>query len=591
MALIPPEFINDVLSRVDIIDIVGQYVDLKRAGINHQGLCPFHHEKSPSFTVTAAKQFYHCFGCGAHGTALGFLMEHNGMSFVEAVEDLAQRAGMTVPKSAPLTPQQAAQQIEQKVRSKNIGQVLTEAATFYRAQLKEHPHAIAYFKRRGLSGEIAQRFGLGYAPFKPSLSLIFTDYKDSISLIDAGLCKQRENNDRYDFFRERVMFPIRNTKGQTIGFGGRILDKGEPKYLNSPETPLFQKSQELYGLFEARSNISQTQYVLVVEGYMDVVVLAQAGIGNAVATLGTATSPAHIQKLFRFTDTIVFSFDGDSAGRKAAWRAMMNALPLATDTRVLKFLFLPSEHDPDSYVRELGKEAFEGQVQSAMTLSQFLLYGLQQAAPDGSAEARARQLHIAKPLLLAMPNGALRTQIITALASQLQIQVNDVLSYCSIIQTSNRPRKGTRDKSRRTAPPAVIERALDIMLAYPDLAQTAQLAIWQQVPQHQAFTALIKLLQQQPNLKNASLLHQLEEMEHAELYQHILQKQLKEPIATTIESAQEAFYAQEVQVERELIETQLHIFAQQMAHDDDAKKQYMTLLKRREELKNTPLPL
>lgn len=591
MALIPPEFVNEVLSRIDIIDVVGQHVELKRAGINHQGLCPFHHEKSPSFTVTAAKQFYHCFGCGAHGTALGFLMEHNGMSFIEAVEDLAQRAGMPVPKSAPLTPQQAAQQIEQKVRSQNIGQALTEAATFYRAQLKEHPHAIAYLKQRGLSGEIAQRFGLGYAPLEPSLALIFTDYKDSNSLIDAGLCKQRENNSRYDFFRERVMFPIRNTKGQTIGFGGRILNKGEPKYLNSPETPLFQKGQELYGLFEARSSISQAKYALVVEGYMDVVVLAQTGISNAVATLGTASSAAHIQKLFRFTDTIVFSFDGDSAGRKAAWRAMINALPLATDTRVLKFLFLPREHDPDSYVREFGKEAFEGQVQSAMTLSQFVLYGLQQSASDGSSEAHARQLHIAKPLLISMPNGILRTQIITSLADQLQIQVNDVLTYCSITQKNSRLRKGTRDKSPRTQPPKVIERALEFILAYPELAQSVQLSIWQQVPQHHAFTALVKLLQQQPSLNNASLLHQLTDLDHTELYQHILQKQLKIPIVNNLESAQEALHVKELQVERELIEPQLHILAQQITHDDDAKKQYMILLKRHEQLKKTPAAL
>ncbi|MGL4767918.1 MAG: DNA primase [Formosimonas sp.] len=584
MALIPNEFINDVLSRVDVVDVVGQYVELKRAGVNHQGLCPFHNEKSPSFTVSAAKQFYHCFGCGAHGTALGFLMEHNGLTFVEAVNDLAQRAGMTVPKSAPMSAQQVAQQVEQKVRTQNIGQVLSEAATFYKAQLKDNPHAIAYLKRRGLSGEVAQKFGLGYAPFEPTLAQVFADYKDSTSLIDAGLCKQRDNGSRYDFFRERIMFPIRNTKGQIIGFGGRVLDKGEPKYLNSPETPLFQKGQELYGLFEARSSIAQAQYALVVEGYMDVVALAQAGLSNAVATLGTATSAAHVQKLFRFTDHIVFSFDGDSAGRKAAWRAMTNALPLASDTRTLKFLFLPTEHDPDTYVREFGQDGFNGQVQSAMTLSQFMLFGLQQAAPDGTAEARARQLHLAKPLLLALPNGALRTQIITALAAQLNVQVNDVLEYCEL-NLNTRPRKMSRDKSRRSPPPAVIERALDLVLAYPELAQNAQLDLWLNTAQHHALTHLLELLKSQPNLAGAALQHQLESSDFFELYQHILQKQLREPIATDLAAAQEAFIAHQNQLEREQIETQLHTLAQQMSHDTSAKTQYLKLLKRREELK------
>ena len=380
------------------------------------------------------------------------------------------------------------------------------------------------------------------------------------------------------------MFPIRNTKGQIIGFGGRVLDKGEPKYLNSPETPLFQKGQELYGLFEARSTISQMQYALVVEGYMDVVALAQAGLGNAVATLGTATSAAHVQKLFRFTDTIVFSFDGDSAGRKAAWRAMINALPLATDTRTLKFLFLPAEHDPDTYVRELGKDAFNGQVHSAMTLSQFMLYGLQQAAPDGNAEARARQLHLAKPLLLALPNGALRTQIVNALAAQLQMQANDVLEYCEL-NINTRPRKMARDKSKRSPPTPVIERALDLILAYPELAQNAQLSIWQNASQHHALTGLIELLQAQPSLNGAALLHQLESSDYFELYQHILQKQLREQIATSIEAAEEAFVAHQNQLERELLEPQLHILAQQMSHDAAAKAQYMALLQRREELK------
>lgn len=588
--MIPNEFINDLLNRIDIVDVVGQYVQLKRAGANHQGLCPFHNEKSPSFTVSASKQFYHCFGCGAHGSALGFVMEHNGLTFVEAIKDLASKAGMTVPQDKPQSPQQIKAQTEQKIRTQNLGQVLTEAAQFYRAQLKEHPHAIGYLKRRGLTGEIAQRFNLGYAPHDPTLSSVFADYNDSTSLIDAGLCKQKEGqNRRYDFFWDRIMFPIRNTKGQIIGFGGRVLDKGEPKYLNSPETPLFQKGQELYGLFEARSAIAEHKYALVVEGYMDVVALAQAGLCNAVATLGTATSTAHAQKLFRFTDTIVFSFDGDAAGRKASWRAMANALSLATDTRTIKFLFLPPEHDPDTFVRERGADAFAAEVQTAMTLSQFMLFGLNQAASDGSAEARARQLHLAKPLLQAMPNGALRTQIVQSLANQLMITATDVTDYCELSGGSNRPRKAAREKIKRIAPPSSVERALDLLIAHPSIAPHAHLELWQHMPQHHALTTLITLLHDQPNLAPAALQHQLEQSDHYEWFQHILQKHLREPAPMTEADAQTAFIAIETQLTRDNLDARLKSLAQQMSIDENAKIEYIRLLRERAEL-TTPTP-
>ncbi|TDR32300.1 DNA primase [Hydromonas duriensis] len=584
--MIPNEFINDLLNRVDIVDVVGQYVQLKRAGANHQGLCPFHNEKSPSFTVSAFKQFYHCFGCGAHGTAVGFLMEHNGLTFVEAINDLARQAGMTVPQDKPQSPQQIQAQIAQKVRTQNLGQVLTEAATFYKQQLREHPHAIAYLKRRGLSGDIAQRFGLGFAPFEPTLSSVFDDYNESSSLLDAGLCKQREGqNRRYDFFRERIMFPIRNTKGQIIGFGGRVLDKSEPKYLNSPETPLFQKGQELYGLFEARSAISQQQYALIVEGYMDVVALAQAGLANAVATLGTATSTAHVQKLFRFTDTIVFSFDGDSAGRKAAWRAMINALPLATDTRTIKFLFLPPEHDPDTFVREKGADAFAAEVQTAMTLSQFLLFGLNQAAPDGSAEARARQLHLAKPLLQSLPNGALRTHIIQALAAQLNSTPSDVSEYCEL-NAALRPRKNAREKTKRIAPPTSVERALDLLVAHPQIASHANPHVWQHLPQHQALTHLIELLQAQLHLSPAALQLQLEQSDYADWYQYYLQKHLREPAPMSEEDATTAYIAIEKQLERDALDAALKQLAQKMTADTSVKAEYTRLLRERAKLNN-----
>ena len=362
--MIPPGFIQDLLARVDIVDVVGRHVELKKAGINHKGLCPFHGEKSPSFIVSPSRQTYHCFGCGVHGNAIGFLMEHTGAGFIEAVEDLAQQVGMQVPQDERSQAEiQRAQ--AQKAHQLSLTDVLAKATEHYRKQLKGNPRAIDYLKRRGLTGNIAAQFGLGYAPEGwRALASAFPAYDDPL-LVEAGLVilqddpgKSAEEQRRYDRFRDRIMFPIRNVQGEVIGFGGRVLDKGEPKYLNSPETPVFSKGRELYGLYEGRTGLRQRGYALVVEGYMDVVALAQHGFNNAVATLGTACTADHVHKLFRFTESVIFSFDGDAAGRRAAGRALEAALPHATDTRSIKFLFLPSEHDPDSYVRELGSEAF-----------------------------------------------------------------------------------------------------------------------------------------------------------------------------------------------------------------------------------------
>ena len=367
--MIPPGFIQDLLSRVDIVDVVGRHVELKRGGANLMGLCPFHAEKSPSFSVSPSKQFYYCFGCGASGDAIRFLTEHLGTSFVDAVRELAQQVGMQVPEEQVSADEQVRRE-KLRERRGSLGAVLAKANDFYRAQLKSSPQAIAYLKQRGLTGTIAARFGLGWAP--PgwrTLAGVFPRYDDPL-LEEAGLVRQREAGDdgagggpddrgRYDWFRERVVFPIRAVGGEVIGFGGRVLDDAKPKYMNSPETPLFSKGRELYGLYEGRAAMRQRGHALVVEGYMDVVALAQAGFANAVATLGTACTAEHVQKLFRFTDAVVFSFDGDAAGRRAAARALEAALPHATDLRSVRFLFLPPEHDPDSYVRELGAAAFE----------------------------------------------------------------------------------------------------------------------------------------------------------------------------------------------------------------------------------------
>jgi DNA primase len=446
--VIPPAFIQDLLSRVDIVEVVGRQVQLKKAGLNFSGLCPFHAEKSPSFTVTPTKQFYHCFGCGAHGNAIGFLIENSGLPFVEAVKDLAQQVGMSIPEddSSPAERERAA---AHKRRQATLSDVLAKAAEHYRNQLKGSPRAIDYLKGRGLSGEVAAQFGLGYAPEGwRGLASVFPSYDDPL-LEESGMVIAKDAEDaqargpsagppqagphslggsdgvpdgrgaqvRYDRFRDRIMFPIRSVQGEVIGFGGRVLDRGEPKYLNSPETPVFSKGRELYGLHEARAALRQRGYALVVEGYMDVVALAQSGFGNAVATLGTACTAEHVQKLFRFTESVVFSFDGDKAGRRAAIRALEASLPHASDTRSIKFLFLPPEHDPDSFVREHGAEAFEQCVAQAVPLSRQLV----EAAGDGcdltSAEGRARLLAQAKPLIAQLPAGVLRGQIIDALAA------------------------------------------------------------------------------------------------------------------------------------------------------------------------------
>jgi len=469
--LIPQSFIQDLLNRVDIVDVVGRYVQLKKGGANFMGLCPFHNEKSPSFTVSPTKQFYHCFGCGAHGTAIGFLIEYSGLGFVDAVKDLAQGVGMSVPDQDRLPP---AQRAEAQARSLALSDVMSKACDFYRHQLRSAQHAVAYLKGRGLTGEIAAKFGLGYAPDGwDSLRSVFPDY-DAPALVEAGLVIDRSEEEgggrkRYDRFRDRIMFPIRNTKGQVIGFGGRVLDGGEPKYLNSPETPLFQKGSELYGLFEARQAIRDAGYALVTEGYMDVVALAQLGFPQAVATLGTACTSTHVQKLLRQTDQVIFSFDGDSAGRRAARRALDGCLPFVSDNKTLKFLFLPPEHDPDSYIREFGAQAFEQQVRDAMPLSQFLLKEVAQDNDLGTPEGRAKAQFEAKPLLQAMPPSALRLQIVRALAQATQTTPAEIEALFELAQPVART-KMAPPRARRTPPMGLERQMIRLLVTHPVLA-------------------------------------------------------------------------------------------------------------------------
>ena len=440
---IPQTFIQELLARADVVEIVGRYVQLKKGGANYMGLCPFHSEKSPSFSVSPTKQFYHCFGCGKNGNAIGFLMDHAGMNFVEAVKDLAGQYAMQVPEE-DASPQDRARAAQQREKQATLTDVLEKAGEAYRKHLKSSPRAIDYLKGRGLSGEIARQFGLGYAPEGwRSLASVFPSYDDPL-LVESGLVILNEDEDkRYDRFRDRVMFPIRNVKGECIGFGGRVLGEGTPKYLNSPETPVFSKGRELYGLFEARNALREHGFVLVTEGYMDVVALAQLGFPNAVATLGTACTPDHVQKLFRFTDSVVFSFDGDEAGRRAARKALDGALPYATDVRSVKFLFLPAEHDPDSYIREFGREAFARFVQQAVPLSIFLVEASSEGCDLSTAEGRSRMLSAARPMWTLLPEGALKRQLLNEIAERGSVGTHELMDLWGL----GAPAQGSRWKS------------------------------------------------------------------------------------------------------------------------------------------------
>lgn len=443
--MIPQSFVQELLSRVDIVDVIERYVPLKKSGANYFACCPFHGEKSASFSVSPSKQFYHCFGCGVHGSALGFLMEYSGLGFVEAVKDLAAQVGLQVPDDGrSASPQDDS--------SERLYEAMGLAARFYREQLKPARRAIDYLKRRGLSGEVAARFGLGYAPDEwQALQKVFPDYQAK-TLADAGLVIDNDQGRRYDRFRDRIIFPIHDRRGRIIAFGGRILDKGEPKYLNSPETPLFEKGRELYGLYLAQKPIRDEGFVVVVEGYMDVVALAQYGIANAVATLGTATTPQHVHTLLRQTDRVVFCFDGDAAGRRAAWRALENALESLRDDATLAFLFLPTEHDPDSFVRAEGADAFRKAATAATPLARFLIEELRSRHDMDAAEGRAAFVHEAMPFINRISAPLLRLQVIKSVAEASGLTQAEVEHALGLPAPARRDRQPRRPEPQASPP-------------------------------------------------------------------------------------------------------------------------------------------
>jgi DNA primase len=461
---IPKSFIDDLVGRADIVEVVGARVTLKRAGSNYKGLCPFHGEKTPSFIVTPSRGTYHCFGCSAHGTAIGFLMAYDNLEFPEAVEALAEMMGLEVPRESTGVP-------ERKDDNDELYALLREADQIYRAALRSSEKAIAYLKKRGIDGPTAGRFGIGYAPdaWDTVLKQLGTSDARIAKLMQAGLVVANDSGRRYDRFRDRIMFPIRNSpRGQIIGFGGRVLDAGEPKYLNSPETPVFRKGHELYGLYEARQTPGRPKQIIVTEGYLDVASLVQHGIENAVATLGTATTAENLRRLTRLTDRILFCFDGDRAGRAAAWRALETALPYGGGTLELKFLLLPEGDDPDSFVRTKGADEFRALAEKAAPLSDFLVNELSARVDMGSVDGRSRFQAIAKPLLKRLPEGTYRAAVMDAFATALRLKP-DVLD--ELMSDDKEPARAAERVMHGAAKrKTVVQKVINLALHYPGAA-------------------------------------------------------------------------------------------------------------------------
>ncbi len=502
---IPQNFIDDLLNRVDIVEVIDARVPLKKAGREYQACCPFHNEKTPSFTVSPSKQFYHCFGCGAHGSAIGFMMEYDHLEFPEAIEELARSIGVDVPREEGHAPRK-------DTRRDDHYSLLEKVDRFYRSQLREHPqaeNAVNYLKDRGLSGEVAATFGFGYAPpgWDNLLKYLGNDTHSQQLAVELGLLVKRDEGGCYDRFRDRIMFPIRDRRGRTIGFGGRVMGDEKPKYMNSPESPVFHKGQELYGLFEARKASQKLQRLLVVEGYMDVVALAQFGLTNAVATLGTATTPDHLERLYRTVREVVFCFDGDAAGSRAAWRALENALPAMHDGREARFLFLPQGEDPDSLVRHIGADAFQKKTVESVPLSQFFFEHLQQQVDTTTIEGRDQLVNLARPLLQRMPDTVFRDLMLDQLAE-----------YSGMSASRLQTRVFSQEKVLREEPPkppsshsgrSPVRTAIRLLLEQPQLAETVVTPCGLEdfdAPGIALLCKLLEILHQRPNLSAGGIL-------------------------------------------------------------------------------------
>lgn len=536
---IPQAFIDELLSRVDIVEIIDARVRLRKSGREYTACCPFHNEKTPSFTVSPGKQFYHCFGCGAHGTALGFVMDYEHLSFPEAVEELARRAGLDVPREA-----------DQAVRQSGGHELLPlveGADRWFQRQLREHPdreRAVSYLKKRGLSGEVVKAFGIGYAPpgWDGLVKALTGEGAALKQVLDAGLASPRDGGGAYDRFRDRVMFPIRDRRGRTIAFGGRVLDDATPKYLNSPETPFFHKGRELYGLYEARMTNRQLSRLVVVEGYMDVVALAQHGIPYAVATLGTATTPEHLERLFRVCRELVFCFDGDRAGRDAAWRALGHTLPQLRDDRQVSFLFLPEGEDPDSLVRGQGKAGFESQLQRARPLVEYLFRHLETQASPATLDGRARLLALARPLLERVPAEDYRQVMVGRLAELTRMDAAELRRHLRQPAAEPPARRGAKVNLQRSA----VRTAIALLLNDTRLSRRAgDLNRLRSAddPGIGLLVQLLDLLQAHPNISTAALI--LERYRDSETRQLTEAGRILEKLAHSLPEIPETLYEQE----------------------------------------------
>ena len=529
--MIPSEFIDELLAKIDIVDIIDEHVPLKKGGANYMACCPFHKEKSASFSVSPHKQFYHCFGCGAHGSAIGFIMEYQGLSFTEAVQYLADRIGMAVPKTRGREEAPEVRQARKK-KQQTLEETTEAAAVFYAGRLKQDARAQAYLSQRGLSPEIIEHYGLGYSPdgWQP-LAQVFQPYPNT-ALVESGMVIEKDGK-HYDRFRDRIMFPIRDQRGQVIGFGGRVLDKGEPKYLNSPETPLFDKGRNLYGLHEGRAAIKEAGRILVVEGYMDVVALAQFGLGYGVAALGTATTADHIKLLMRQTDSIYFCFDGDRAGRKAAWRALENALPQLKDDKSLHFLFLPEAHDPDSYIRAHGKAQFEDALlNQSKPLSAYFWDGLSDGLDLNTHEGKAELVKTSAPLLAQISAPALGF----LLKQQLSELVGIDPANLARLLGQEAPKRHIKQKSyqlpqgtaRQPQMPTLVQKQIRSLLINP--AWAAYIALPEYLPLSGDMACLAnvaELIHSRPApLSSAQILEHMRGSEHEATLNHIFRQAL-----------------------------------------------------------------
>ena len=572
---IPQQFIDELITRVDIVELINARVPLRKMGRNYTARCPFHDEKTPSFSVNPDKQFYHCFGCGVHGTALSFLMDYDHLGFVDAVRDLASSVGMQMPQVLDATFDASALAINQ---SKDLYQLLEQAVSFYKRQLREHAQAqraIDYLKGRGLSGDISRDFDIGYAPpgWDNLLRVFNANANPSLQaqLIEAGLLIEKDSGGYYDRFRDRIMFPIRDTRGRVMGFGGRVLGEDTPKYLNSPETPVFHKGRELYGLYEARKAIRQLDRLLVVEGYMDTVALAQFGIRYVVATLGTAITRDHLEKIFRLVPEVVFCFDGDRAGREAAWRALQNTLPFMQEGRQARFMFLPEGEDPDTLVRKQGREGFEAEIEKSVPLSTFFYNQLTKQVDTLSMDGRARLVELVRPLLSNLQEGVFRHMMLARLA---EIARTDVVMLTQMVTSAVAAVRPIRRRGAvvHAGGRSAVRAAIEILLYQPALAQQVsnpQALARLDVPGADLLVQMLELLQARPHLNAAALLEHWRDTQEGKYLAKLAQWQPEVPEGVEAE-LQGALQRLAEQYHEQRVENLLH--QERLAGLDDAEK-------------------